>query len=88
MWVAVKYEQERFLGKVLQKICGQYVRCLSMPFGVNTPKQSEEDEGVYYTEVYQSDLVLQNKQNYNYGKKIKSLLKKACKLERQTKLKA
>ena len=36
------------------------VRCLSMPFGVNTPQQSEEDEGVYYTEVYQSDVVLQN----------------------------
>ena len=29
-----------------------------MPFGVNTPQQSEEDEGVYYTEVYQSDVVL------------------------------
>ena len=33
------------------------VRCLSMLFGVNTPQQSEEDEGIYYTEVYQSDIV-------------------------------
>ena len=33
------------------------VRCLSMLFGVNTPQQSEEDEGIYYTEVYQSVIV-------------------------------
>ena len=57
IWVVVKYEGERFLGKVLQKRCGEYmVKCLSMPFGVNTPRQSEEDEGIFYTEVYQSDI--------------------------------
>ena len=51
--VVVKYEREGFLGKDLQKRCGEYVvRCLSMPFEVNTPQQSEEDEGTYYTEVY------------------------------------
>ena len=56
--VVVKYERERFLGKDLQKRCGEYVvRYLSMPFEVNTPQQSEEDEGTYYTEVYQSDIV-------------------------------
>ena len=33
------------------------VRCLSTPFRVNTPQQSEEDVGIYYTEVYQSDIV-------------------------------
>ena len=53
-----KYEGERFLGKFLQKRRGKYiVRCLSMPFGVNTPHQSEEDEGTCYTEVYRSDIV-------------------------------
>ena len=58
IWVVVKYEGERFLGKVLQKRCGEYVvECLSMPFGVNTPQQSE-DEGIFYTEVYQSDIAL------------------------------
>ena len=33
------------------------VRCLSMPFGVNAPQQSDKDERIYYTEVYQLDLV-------------------------------
>ena len=45
------------------------VRCLSMLFGVNTPQQSEEDEGIYYTEVYQSVIVPQNKFIYKDGKK-------------------
>ena len=44
-------------------------RCLSMPFGVNTPQQFEENEGVYYTEVYQSHIVPENKQIYNDSKK-------------------
>ena len=58
MWVVVRYEGEVFLGKVLQKRCGEYmVRCLSMPFGVNAPQQFEEDEGIYYNEVYQLDIV-------------------------------
>ena len=62
MWVVVKYEGKRFLEKVLQKSCEEYmVRCLSMPFGVNTPQQSEEGEGICYTEVYQSDIAPQNK---------------------------
>ena len=37
-------------------IYGQ-IRCLSTPFRVNTPQQSEEDVGIYYTKVYQSDIV-------------------------------
>ena len=45
------------------------VRCLSMPFGVNTPQQLEEDEDIYYTEVYQSNIVPENKQIYKKGKK-------------------
>ena len=52
-WVVAKYEGERFFRKLLQKRCGEYIfRCLSMPFGVNTPQQSEEDEGTCSTEVY------------------------------------
>ena len=39
-------------------MCGAYmVRCLSMPFGVNAPQQSDKDERIYYTEVYQLDVV-------------------------------
>ena len=58
MWLVAKYEGERFLGKFLQKRRGKYiVRCLFMPFGANTPHQSEEDEGTCYTEVYRSDIV-------------------------------
>ena len=58
MWVVQKYEGERFWGKILQKRCGEYiVKCLSMSFGVNTPQQPEEDEGTYYTAVYQSGIV-------------------------------
>ena len=58
MWVVVKYEGERFLGKILQKMCGAYmVWCLSMPFGVNAPQQSDQEEGIYSTEVYQLDVV-------------------------------
>ena len=57
MWVVVKYNGERFGGKVMKKRYREYmVRCLSMSFGVNTPQQSEEDEGICYTEVYQSDI--------------------------------
>ena len=34
MWVLVRYEEERFLGKVTHKKCGEYyVRCLDKPFG-------------------------------------------------------
>ena len=58
MCVVVKYEGKRLLGKILQKTCGAYmVRCLSMPFGVNAPQQSDKDERIYYTEVYQLDVV-------------------------------
>lgn len=42
---------------VWRKMCGAYmVRCLSMPFGVNVPQQSDKDEHIYYTEVYQLDV--------------------------------
>ena len=60
----------KILGKILLKRCREYmVRCLSMPFGVNTPQQLEQDEGIYYTEVYQSGIVPGNKQIYKDGKK-------------------
>ena len=70
MWVVVMYEGERFLGKVIQKKCGEYlVKCLSMPFGVRIPQQYEDDEGVYYTEVFQTDIVPENKRIIKDGKK-------------------
>ena len=69
MWVVARYEGERFLGKVMQKMCGEYlVKCLSMPSGVNIPQQFEQDEGIYYTEVSQSDIVPENKQIIKDGK--------------------
>lgn len=40
MWILVRYNEERFLKKVLQKSCGEYMvsRCLFSGFGVNTLK--------------------------------------------------
>ena len=70
MWVVVMYEEERFLGKVIEKRCGEYlVKCLSMPFGVRIPQQYEDDDGVYYTEVFQTDIVPENKRIIQDGKK-------------------
>lgn len=51
-------------------MCGAYmIRCLSMPFGVNAPQQSDKDEHIYYTEVYQLDVTPYDKQIYKDGKK-------------------
>ena len=70
MWVVVKYEGEKFLGKVMDKKCGEYlVRCLNKPFGISTPQTYESDEGIYYTEVYQTDVTPENKQIMKDGKK-------------------
>ena len=61
MWVVVRYEEERFLGKVKHKKCGEYyVRCLDKPFGINIPQH--EPDGVYYSEVFQTDIIPENKQ--------------------------
>ena len=57
------------------------VRCLSMPFGVNAPYQSEEDEIIYYAEVYQSDIVPQSKQIDKDGKKLREYQKKLANLK-------
>ena len=45
------------------------VKCLSMPFGVRIPQQYEDDDGVYYTEVFQTDIVPENKRIIKDGKK-------------------
>ena len=75
MWVVVKFEGERFLGKVLQKRCGEYmVRCLSMLFGMNTHQEFDEDEGTYYTDVYQSNIAPENKQIYKDSKNQESII--------------
>ena len=47
----------KFFGKCpTEKVLGVYGQMFSMPFGVNIPQQFEEDEGIYYTDVYQSDI--------------------------------
>ena len=50
------------------------IRCISMPFGVNTPQQCGEDEGSYYTEVYQLDIAPDNKQIYKTVKNQESII--------------
>lgn len=34
-WVIVQYEEEKFVGRVIEKKVGQYkVQCLNMPYGI------------------------------------------------------
>ena len=49
MWVLVFYEQEKCLGKVIEKREGQVrVRCLKKPFGVNMPQNMEREHGAVF----------------------------------------
>ena len=59
MWVLVFYEQEKWLGKVIEKREGQ-VRarwCLEKPFGVNMLQNMErEHDAVFYHNVYKANV--------------------------------
>ena len=51
-WVQVFYEEEKFLGKVLQKQINEIqVRCLEKPFNNREPQEREED-AIFYRLVY------------------------------------
>ena len=59
MWVITIYEDEKWLGKVVDKkekqIC---VRCLEKPFGVKEPQNLEREENaVYFDRVFRTDAV-------------------------------
>ena len=50
------YEEEKFIGKVVNVVNGQAARqCLTKPLGINTPQDFEADtvhyETVYYTSI-------------------------------------
>ena len=50
-WVVVIYEQEKFIGKVVNVVNGQAaLQCLTKPLGINTPQDFEADT-VYYTSI-------------------------------------
>ncbi len=61
MWVKVKYEEEVFIGKVIQKQGNEVrVRCLEKPFGVDRgmPQDMEkESSSILYSEVYEADVI-------------------------------
>ena len=58
MWVLVFYEQEKWLGKVIEKREVQVrARCLEQPFGVNMPQNMErEHEVIFYHNVYKANV--------------------------------
>ena len=58
IWVLVFYEQEKWLGKVIEKREGEVrVRYLKKPFGVNMPQIVErEHEAVFYHNVYKANV--------------------------------
>ena len=54
----------------MHKKCGEYyIRCLDKPFGISIPQHYEPDDGVYYSEVFQTDIIPENKQIIKDGKK-------------------
>ena len=59
-WVKVIYEEEVFIGKVLEKVNGEArVRCLEKPFGIDigSPQDMErEPSAVFYNKVYEADV--------------------------------
>ncbi|PIK41122.1 hypothetical protein BSL78_22032 [Apostichopus japonicus] len=60
MWVKVKYEEEVFIGRVLQKVGDEVcVRCLEKPFGVDKgmPQEMEKESApIFYGEVYEAEV--------------------------------
>ena len=70
MWVIVVYEGEKFLGNVQDKKASQFnVLCLEKPFGINVPQNFEKGEGVYYDNVFQTDIKPEQTQVDEDGKK-------------------
>ena len=67
-WVKVIYEDEVFLGKVLETKESHYlVRCLEKPFGINTPQAFErENDAIYYSKVYSATVTPELK---SFGRK-------------------
>ena len=53
-WIKVNYEGEKFIGRVLEKVNGQFlVRCLEKPFGVYILQDMEkESHAIYYDKVF------------------------------------
>ena len=53
-WVKVIYEEETFIGKVVEKKNGESrVQCLQKPFGIKMPQQMERDEeAIFYEHVF------------------------------------
>ena len=59
MLVIAIYEQEKWLGKVVEKKANQVcVRCLEKPFGINLLQDLERDENaVYFSRVFYTNIV-------------------------------
>ena len=59
MWVIVRYDDERFLGQVLQKVNGQVeVRCLKEAFGIcHEPQEFEKERlNCFHWTVYRTSI--------------------------------
>jgi len=59
MWVVVKYEGEKWIGKVMARKGGKVmVRCLEKPLAVGIPKSFEKErEAIYYRQVFATSIV-------------------------------
>ncbi len=59
----VLYEDEVFIGKVLQKAAGETMeQCLEKPYGIKEPQNLErEQHAVFYEAVYERDVTPQLK---------------------------
>ena len=56
-WVLVRYEEERFIGKVICiKNTEVQVRCLDKPYGIHEPQKFErEEDAIFYTSVFRAN---------------------------------
>ena len=59
MWVVVKYEGEKWIGKVMDRKGGKVrVKCLEKPFGIGMPQRFESDgEAIYYSQAFATNVV-------------------------------
>ena len=71
MWVMVIYDEEKWIGRVLEKAEGQVrVQCLEMLFGVTGSQKLKSDhEGKFYFQVYKTD-VIPRQSSSGTGKKL------------------
>ena len=58
MWVLVSYEEELFIGMVVDSDDAEWikVRCLQFPYGIGKPQPFEEGEGDFYPMVFESSV--------------------------------